>query len=193
MTITSRFVSTCPEAETRGARSLLIPVVLMLASFGVSARHLGARAFEGKRARRPVVVRRTLNFSGCPASFRPGQSSSRGRLEMSMKTTMVRYRTTEAYAEANQAAIRAVYAELRRHPPPGLRYATHRLPDGVTFVHIASLLMPVADPHPLTSLPAFKAFVAALQGNCVEPPVSTDLHPFETFGDNLGGTGGQTT
>jgi hypothetical protein len=110
-----------------------------------------------------------------------------------MKTTMVRYRTTEAYAEANQAAIRAVFAALRRQPPRGLRYASHRLPDGVTFVHIASLPAPVPASHPLTSLPEFKAFVAALQGNCVEPPVSTELQPFETFGDNLADTGGATT
>jgi hypothetical protein len=110
-----------------------------------------------------------------------------------MKTTMVRYRTTEDYAEANQAAIRAVFAELRQRTPRGLRYACHRLPDGVTFVHIATVLTPVEGAHPLTSLSAFKAFVAALEGHCVESPVSTELHPFESYGDDLAGTGEHRT
>jgi hypothetical protein len=111
-----------------------------------------------------------------------------------MKTTMVRYRTTEAYADANQAAIRAVFAEVRARAPRGLRYACHRLPDGVTFVHIATLQTPVTEgPHPLTSLPAFRAFQAALAGNCDEPPVATELHPFESYGDELAGKGDHAT
>jgi hypothetical protein len=100
---------------------------------------------------------------------------------MATKTTMVRYRTTEAYGEANQAAVRAVFAELRGRGPRGVRYACHRLPDGVTFVHIATLESPVAGPHPITSLPAFEAFQAGLRGNTDEPPVATELHPFETY------------
>jgi len=100
---------------------------------------------------------------------------------MATKTTMVRYRTTEAYGDANQAAIRAVFAELRRHGTRGVRYACHRLPDGVTFVHIATLESSADGPHPITSLPAFEAFQASLRGNTVEPPVATELHPFETY------------
>src|SRR5215467_11195295 len=108
---------------------------------------------------------------------------------MATKTTMVRYRTTEAYGDTNQAAIRLVFAELRRRGTRGVRYACHRLPDGVTFVHIATVESPVEGPHPITSLPAFEAFQAGLRGNAVEPPVAMELHPFETYGDDLASTG----
>jgi hypothetical protein len=99
-----------------------------------------------------------------------------------MKTTMVRYVTTQAYGDANEAAVRAVFAELRARAPAGLRYACHRLPDGVTFVHIATLEREAAPgAHPLTSLPAFQTFQRQLRENCVEPPVATELHPFEVY------------
>lgn len=100
-----------------------------------------------------------------------------------MKTVLVRYKTSEAYADANQAAIRAVFAELRARAPVGFRYASHRLPDGVSFVHIAT----VEDPrdNPLTSLPAFLSFQKQLKDRCVEPPVVTELSAFEVYGDEL--------
>lgn len=103
-----------------------------------------------------------------------------------MRTVMVRYRTTAAYADANEAAIRAVFAELRRRGTPGVRYASHRLPEGV-FVHVATLAAPPASgAHPITSLPVFETFQARLRENLVEPPVTTELVPFEAYGDSLG-------
>ena len=112
---------------------------------------------------------------------------------MATKTTLVRYRTTEEYGDANQAAIRAVFAELRRRGPRGVRYACHRLPDGVTFVHIATIASAADGPHPITSLPAFEAFQAALRGNTVDAPVSTELRAFETYGEDLARTGDDAT
>lgn len=38
-----------------------------------------------------------------------------------MKTTMIRYKTSEAQAEANAALVRAVFDELRSVAPEGLR------------------------------------------------------------------------
>ena len=110
-------------------------------------------------------------------------------MPMATKTTMVQYKTTEAYGDANHAAIRAVFAELRRRGTRGVRYACHRLPDGVTFVHIATFQSPAEGPHPITSLPAFEAFQAGLKGNTVTPPLVTELHPFETYGDDVASTG----
>jgi hypothetical protein len=73
-----------------------------------------------------------------------------------MKTIMVRYKTLEAQADTNAALVRAVFEELGACAPKGLRYASYRLPDGVTFVHIATLETP--DENPLVALPSFKAF-----------------------------------
>jgi hypothetical protein len=108
---------------------------------------------------------------------------------MKTKTTMVRYRTTEAYGDANEAAIRAVFAELRSLRPRGVSYASHRLPDGVTFVHIATIESSADEAHPITSLQAFQAFQAGLAGNTVEAPVPMELSPFETYGDDFASRG----
>jgi hypothetical protein len=50
---------------------------------------------------------------------------------------MVRYRVKPAQAARNEELVRAVYDELQRTQPAGLRYATFRMQDGVTFVHLA--------------------------------------------------------
>ncbi|MDB4964917.1 MAG: hypothetical protein JWN44_606 [Myxococcales bacterium] len=97
-----------------------------------------------------------------------------------MKTIMVRYKTSEAHGSANEALVRAVFEELRAKAPAGLRYATYRLADGVTFVHIATVES-TAD-NPLVTLPAFKAFQQALKDRCVEPPVVTEMSVVGSYG-----------
>lgn len=96
-----------------------------------------------------------------------------------MKTLMVRYRTAEAHADANETLVRAVFDELRSSAPAGFRYASHRLADGVTFVHIATLEKP--DENPLAALPVFKAFQERLKDRCVEPPVVTELFVIDSY------------
>jgi len=93
---------------------------------------------------------------------------------------MVRYRTSDAQAEANAALVHAVFDELRARAPGGIRYATYRLADGTTFVHIATL--DTAERNPLTTLPAFQAFQANLKDRCVEPPVLTELSAVDSYG-----------
>jgi hypothetical protein len=96
-----------------------------------------------------------------------------------MKTVMVRYKTTEAQAAANEALVRAVYEELRAGAPAGVRYATFRLADGVTFIHLAMFENP--DINPIAPLAAFKAFQKDLKERCVEPPVVTELSPVGSY------------
>ena len=89
-----------------------------------------------------------------------------------MPVTVVRYTTTPERADENAALVEEVYAELAAAEPEGLRYATFRLADGVTFVHVASV--ETADgTNPLTSTAAFGRFSAAIAERCVEPPVAT--------------------
>jgi hypothetical protein len=97
-----------------------------------------------------------------------------------MRTIMVRYKTSEGHANANEALVRAVFDELRSRAPVGLRYASYRLADGVTFVHIATLETP--DENPLVVLPSFKAFQKELKDRCVEPPVVTELSVVGSYG-----------
>ncbi|MEO6420378.1 MAG: hypothetical protein ABIP39_13260 [Polyangiaceae bacterium] len=96
-----------------------------------------------------------------------------------MRTVMVRYKTAEAHAEANAALVRSVFDELRSRAPSRLRYATYRLPDGITFVHIATL--DAQGDNPLTALPAFEEFQKNLKERCVEPPVVTELTAVDSY------------
>ena len=50
---------------------------------------------------------------------------------------VVRYRTKPDRAEENRGADREGVRRARREPPEGLRYASFRLADGVSFVHVA--------------------------------------------------------
>ncbi len=100
-----------------------------------------------------------------------------------MKTIMVRYKTSEAQAAANEALVHAVYDELRALAPVGFRYATYRLADGVTFVHVATLETP--DANPLVALPAFLAFQKDLKDRCVEPPLFTELLAVDSYGQSV--------
>lgn len=89
-----------------------------------------------------------------------------------MKRVMVRYRIKPDRVAENEAFVRAVFAELESTSPEGLRYASFKQEDGVSFVHIVSI---EADGNPLTELPAFKAFTADIRERCDEPPVAVEL------------------
>ncbi len=90
-----------------------------------------------------------------------------------MRHVMVRYTTRADQADENARLITEVFASLQRSAPPGLRYASYRLDDGVSFVHVAS--MEDAQNNPLTSLAEFKAFTAGIRDRCDVPPVTSVL------------------
>jgi hypothetical protein len=96
------------------------------------------------------------------------------------RTIMVRYKTSEAHAEANATLVRAVFEELRTRAPKGVAYASYRLADRVTFVHIATL--EDRDENPLLALPSFQAFLGGIKERCVEPPVTSELSAVGSFG-----------
>ena len=51
-----------------------------------------------------------------------------------MSKVMVRYKVKPERAQENERLIRAVYEELAQTTPAGLRYATFKLEDGVSFL-----------------------------------------------------------
>jgi hypothetical protein len=98
-----------------------------------------------------------------------------------MTTTIVRYQTRPECAEENQALIEQVFAELAQNRPDGLRYASYRLADQVTFVHVAAV--DTADgTNPLTETPSFAAFVRDIAQRCVEPPVAAPATVVGSYG-----------
>lgn len=90
-----------------------------------------------------------------------------------MKRVMVRYKVKADRAEENEQYVRKVFDELHQATPDGIRYATFKLEDGVSFVHIASI--ETEGPNPLTLTAAFKAFQEGIKDRCEEPPVAVEL------------------
>jgi hypothetical protein len=96
------------------------------------------------------------------------------------KVVMVRYEVKPECAQENVRLVRAVYAELERSAPAGLRYATFQLEDGVGFVHVAST--ETDDGHnPLRDVQAFAEFQREIAARCVEPPVVSELGEVGSF------------
>lgn len=98
-----------------------------------------------------------------------------------MKRLMVRYRVKADRAGENEAYIARVFEQLDREKPAGIRYASFRLEDGVSFVHIVSVER-ADDRNPLTELSAFRAFTAGIRERCEDLPVTTELKEIGSYG-----------
>jgi len=94
---------------------------------------------------------------------------------------MVRYTLKADRVAENERLAVAVYDALKQARPPGLRYATFRLEDGVSFIHIVSH-EETDGSNALTSLPAFKAFSAGIKDRCEQPPVRVELTEIGSYG-----------
>jgi hypothetical protein len=94
---------------------------------------------------------------------------------------MVSYKLKTDQVAENERLSKAVFESLRQSRPPGLRYATFRLGDGVSFVHIVAHAEADGS-NALTSLPAFKAFSAGVKDRCVELPQRTELTKIGAYG-----------
>jgi hypothetical protein len=85
---------------------------------------------------------------------------------------MVRYKVKADRGDENEQLVKGVFAELARLKTPGIRYNTYRLPDGVSFVHLATVEV---EPNPLFGLESFKKFTAGIPERCEEMPVTLQL------------------
>ena len=93
-----------------------------------------------------------------------------------MRNVMVRYKVKSDRVEENRDFVVRMFDALNAARPEGLRYACFQLPDGVSFVHIASI--DDANGHdPLREFQPFKEFVADIRERCDEPPNPTPLTP----------------
>jgi hypothetical protein len=98
---------------------------------------------------------------------------------------MVSYTLKPDRVAENERLARGVYDALRASRPAGLRYATFRLGDGVSFVHIVSYEEREGTregTNALTALPAFQDFAAGVKDRCVAPPVRVDLTEIGSYG-----------
>ena len=88
-----------------------------------------------------------------------------------MPAVVVRYRTKPERAAENQDLVEKVFAELDELDATGFAYASFRLDDGVTFVHVV-----VEEDAPgsvsLADLPSFREFQAGIADRCTDQPVA---------------------
>lgn len=97
-----------------------------------------------------------------------------------MKQVMVRYKVKSDRVAENEDLVRAVYHELRSTDPEAVRYATFRLDDGVSFVHI--FVAETEEAHDaLQRLTAFQEFQRELGERCDEQPTVTKLSSVGSF------------
>lgn len=94
-----------------------------------------------------------------------------------MPHVMVRYRVRPDRVAENEELVRAVYDELASSQPDGLHYATFKLADGVTFIHVAQH----DEPNPLSATAAFQRFQQGIKDRCDEPPSVTELHEVGSY------------
>jgi hypothetical protein len=83
------------------------------------------------------------------------------------RTVVVKYQVKEDAADANQHLVEQVFKQLNAEDPGGMRYATLRLADGVTFVHIALI---EGDDDPLSRSSAFRQFQEGLGDRVTDGP-----------------------
>jgi acyl dehydratase len=93
-------------------------------------------------------------------------------------TKVIRYQTKPDCADENERLIRAVFAELAEEKPDGLHYASFRLEDGVTFLHLAVI---DGDVNPLQSSAAFAEFQSDIGSRIVEGPFTADATPIASY------------
>ncbi|WP_037317491.1 hypothetical protein [Amycolatopsis orientalis] len=81
---------------------------------------------------------------------------------------VVRYETTPEAADENQKLVEAVFAQLAEQRPDGLSYASFRLDDGVSFIHVGYV---DGDDNPLNASTAFQEFQREFRSRAPGGPV----------------------
>jgi hypothetical protein len=88
--------------------------------------------------------------------------------------SLIRYKTKPEFASENQRLVEKVYSELNARNPGGVHYATFRLADGVTFLHLFTTDSDDGA-KTLSGIAAFAEFQRGLSERCAEGPVAQDV------------------
>jgi hypothetical protein len=97
-----------------------------------------------------------------------------------MMQLIVRYRVKAEKVAENEGLVRAVYNGLREIGDPDVHYATFKLKDGQTFVHMA--WFPSEEKNKvLTELGAFKEFQKGLKERCEVQPDNQPLAVVDSY------------
>jgi hypothetical protein len=90
-----------------------------------------------------------------------------------MNVIMIRPQLKADSVPAAEAAIKTMFAAIEAAKPKGVRYASCKLADGVTFVVLLALDEGIE--NPLGAVPEFREFQQNLRDWVVEPPTPEQL------------------
>jgi hypothetical protein len=93
---------------------------------------------------------------------------------------LLRYKTKPQRAAENQRLVRAVFDEIHRARPEGIRYSTFLLDDGLTFINIVATETS-SGLAPLGQLQAYQQIQQGKYDRFDEPPQVTELHELGTY------------
>jgi hypothetical protein len=132
---------------------------------------------EGKPNRSVICPDLRAHNIGVSHSTRNASITYRIRPGKEVATKMnslIRYKTKPETADHNQRLVENVYAELTARDPGGVRYATLRLDDRVTFMHLFATDSDEAA-NTLGDIAAFSEFLRELPQRCAELPVTQPI------------------
>jgi len=93
---------------------------------------------------------------------------------------LLRYKTKPQHAAENERLVRAVFDEIHRARPEGIRYSTFLLDDGLTFINIVATETS-SGLAPLGQLQAYQQIQQGKYDRFDEPPQVTELHELGTY------------
>jgi hypothetical protein len=86
---------------------------------------------------------------------------------------MIRPKLKADSVQAAEAVIKTMFAAIEQAKPEGVRYASCKLADGVTFLVLLALDEGIQ--NPLGAVPEFREFQQNLKDWVVEPPTPDQL------------------
>ena len=96
-----------------------------------------------------------------------------------MSVRMVRAKIKAGKAAELEKATKEMFTAIEAVQPQDVRYASCKLPDGVTYVILLGL--DDDENNPLFSVPAFRDFQENLKTWIAEPPVVEELTPVGSY------------
>jgi hypothetical protein len=90
-----------------------------------------------------------------------------------MSVMMIRAKVKSENVNDVERAAKTMFAAPDKAQPQGVKYASSKLADGVTFVIVLALESP--KDNPLPAIPEFRVFQEGLKGWLAEPPASEQL------------------
>jgi hypothetical protein len=84
-----------------------------------------------------------------------------------MNVMMIRAKVKPEHVSDIESALKTMFAALKVHQPKGVKYASSRASDGLSFIILLALENPAENPLP--AIPEFRAFQEGLKAWLAEP------------------------